>query len=360
MAAESERPRTRTSSTCTAETARGTHVFKIAGYSLHRGLGVGKYIWSAPFAVGGHQWRICYYPGGAKEETKDCAAVFLHLISTGVKETVVYDFRLLNQATGLSSSVFSSPVVFNDVTRSWGTSKFKKRTILEAPPYLQDDCVVIECDVNVIKESRVEETATDFEVQVPPPDVLDNLGKLLESGEGADVTFKVKGEVIRAHKIILAMRSPVFKAEFYGPMKENGAAIVIEDMQPAVFKALLHFIYTDSMPAMDLEGDENEEAVKHLLVAADRYGVERMKLLCESILTKKLNVGSLATTLALADQHNCSQLKDACIRFISSSSRMDDVVASQGYAHLKRACPAVIVEMWEKSAKSRKISLQQI
>jgi speckle-type POZ protein len=127
-------------------------------------------------------------------------------------------------------------------------------------------------------------------------------------------------------------------------------------MQPAVFKALLHFIYTDSLPSMeDLDDDENEEMVKHLLVAADRYAIERLKLICEGILCKSLEVQSVATMLALADQHQCSRLKDACVEFVTSSYRMDDVVATQGYAHLKRSCPAVLVDIYERVTKSRKI-----
>ncbi|GJN36661.1 hypothetical protein PR202_gb25541 [Eleusine coracana subsp. coracana] len=83
--------------------------------------------------------------------------------------------------------------------------------------------------------------------------------------------------------------------------------------------------------------------------------MERMKVICESILSKKLDVESVAGVLALADQHHCSQLKDACIEFIISSNRLDDVVDSQGYSQLKRTCPTVIVEALERSAKSRKI-----
>jgi speckle-type POZ protein len=199
----------------------------------------------------------------------------------------------------------------------------------------------------------VSESRTLCNIQVPPSDLVDNLGKLLESEEGADVTFKVEDKVFHAHKIVLAMRSPVFKVELYGPMRDkNQPSITVEDMQPAVFKALLHFIYKDSLPVMDnLDEDENTEMVKHLLVAADRYALERMKLMCENILCKKLDAGSVAAVLALADQHHCSKLKDACIQFINSSTKMDDLVASHGYAHLKRACPTVFADIWEWSAK---------
>nr|CAB3480432.1 unnamed protein product [Digitaria exilis] len=86
-----------------------------------------------------------------------------------------------------------------------------------------------------------------------------------------------------------------------------------------------------------------------------RYGVERMKVMCESMLGKRLDIESVADTLALADQLHCSQLKDACIRFINSSYRIGDVVASTGYGHLKRACPLIIAEILEKSAKIRMV-----
>ncbi|XP_039855208.1 BTB/POZ and MATH domain-containing protein 2-like [Panicum virgatum] len=111
-------------------------------------------------------------------------------------------------------------------------------------------------------------------------------------------------------------------------------------MAPRVFKTLLHFVYKDCLPAMDnLDGSEYEEMGKHLLAAEDRYGMERMKLMCESILCNRLSVETVAASLVLADQHHCGKLKDACIRFIDSSNRMDNVAASQGYENLKRACP---------------------
>jgi speckle-type POZ protein len=133
--------------------------------------------------------------------------------------------------------------------------------------------------------------------------------------------------------------------------------VTVEDMQPAIFRGLLHFFYTDSLPRMDdlNDDDEEEEMLRNLLVAADRYGIERMKLMCERKLCQDLYVETVATTLALADQHHCSQLKDACIEFINSSDRMDDIVASDGYKHLKRECPTIFADISKKAAKTRKI-----
>jgi speckle-type POZ protein len=98
---------------------------------------------------------------------------------------------------------------------------------------------------------------------------------------------------------------------------------------------------------MDDLGDlENEDMVKHLLVAADRYGVERMKILFKSILCNSLDVEIVATKFAAADQHHCSML-NACIEFIISSDRMNDVLASQWHVRLKKSRLAVLVYMFE-------------
>ena len=110
---------------------------------------------------------------------------------------------------------------------------------------------MIESDITIVLGLLVSASDTMCEIEVPSSDLPDDLGKLLESKKRADVTFKVEGEVFHAHKFVLAMRSPVFEVELYGPMRDNRRRnIIVDDMQPGVFEALLHFIYTD-LPAMD-------------------------------------------------------------------------------------------------------------
>ncbi|TVU42676.1 hypothetical protein EJB05_09096 [Eragrostis curvula] len=74
----------------------------------------------------------------------------------------------------------------------------------------------------------------------------------------------------------------------------------------------------------------------------DRYDVARLKLICQSILCKNLDVKNVATTLALADQHHCDRLKDACIEFMSCLSTMDDLVATQGYQDLAKTSSSIL------------------
>lgn len=86
-------------------------------------------------------------------------------------------------------------------------------------------------------------------MQVPPPSLGLDLARLLESGENSDVMFKVEDESLPAHRIILTTRSIMFNALLKQDMREGKEGVVtIEDVRAPVFRALLHFIYTDSMP----------------------------------------------------------------------------------------------------------------
>jgi speckle-type POZ protein len=353
-----------TISTCAAEAEHGGHVFEITDYSLHRGIGVGRYIRSAYFSVGGYLWSVLFYPDGASEDCKDYVSLGIENITSGlvpVRASVKFNLCHPSIQPSPATMAMPAPVFFHLPT--WHLTNFIKRSQMEEAGYVVGDRLLIGCRLTVIKVPRAPQPRayTGPRYPDPPSNITQQLGKLLETKEEADVTFKVGEEEFPAHRIVLAMRSPVLKAQLYGPMKEKDdmPCIPIVDMQPDVFRALLHFIYTDSLPSMDdLDGDDKKELTRHLLVAADRYAMDRLKRMCENILRKGLDVNSVATTLALADQHNCEVLKEACTRFMAALGKeVDDVVASQGYAQLKRSCPSVLTELWEKASKIKRTFL---
>jgi speckle-type POZ protein len=61
-------------------------------------------------------------------------------------------------------------------------------------------------------------------------------------------------------------------------------------------QSLRQFVYIDSLP--DGCSDGWNLAITHLLVAADRFGVERLRLLCESKLSEANDVETMAATVA--------------------------------------------------------------
>jgi len=82
----------------------------------------------------------------------------------------------------------------------------------------------------------------------------------------------------------------------------------------------------------DTEAEQDRiVAMQHLLVAADRYGLDRLRLMCEEKLCSWLDVQSVATTLALAEQHQCVQLRDVCLRFIDCRGVLGAVMGTEGF-----------------------------
>ncbi|MBA0852969.1 hypothetical protein Goshw_011986 [Gossypium schwendimanii] len=321
---------TTTTSTSVTETVNGSHQFKITGYSLSKGLGIGKYIASDTFMVGGYLWAIYFYPDGkSPEDNATYVSLFIALASEGTDVRALFELTLLDQSgkerhkvhSHFGRTLESGPYTLKYRGSMWGYKRFFKRTLLEQSDYLKDDCLSVHCSVGVVKSHT--EGPKIYSIAVPPSNISHHFGKLLESGKGTDVSFEVDGEVFHAHKLVLAARSPVFRAQLFGPMKDqNTKQIKIEDMEAPVFKALLHFIYWDSLPDMqELTGLNSKWASalmsQHLLAAADRYGLDRLRLICEANLCEDVTINTVATTLALAEQHHCFQLKAVCLKFVA-------------------------------------------
>jgi speckle-type POZ protein len=134
-------------------------------------------------------------------------------------------------------------------------------------------------------------------------------------------------------------------AQLFGHMKETTTSHVrIDDMEPRVFRAMLHFVYTDSLPEMDSGGDAPALA-QHLLVAADRYGMERLKLICEYRLCDYINTGTAATTLELAEQYGFRGLKVACFKFLKTPGNLKAIMDSDEFQRLTTRCPSLLSEL---------------
>uniref|UniRef100_R7W874 BTB domain-containing protein n=1 Tax=Aegilops tauschii TaxID=37682 RepID=R7W874_AEGTA len=66
---------------------------------------------------------------------------------------------------------------------------------------------------------------------------------------------------------------------------------------------------------------------RDLLVAADLYDLERLRLMCENILSESIDVGNVMATLMLVHgRHDCWQLEGSCVKFMASEPDMYDVV----------------------------------
>lgn len=146
-------------------------------------------------------------------------------------------------------------------------------------------------------------------VILPPSDLISSL---LETGDFADIIFVVKKHTFVAHRCVLAARSSVFRSELLALQNNidtsmKNLCVSIQHMDGLTFKYLLHFIYTDSLP-LDFEEVTPPERYHRMLVAAHRFQIEGLKLICEKMLTKAV-ADTMITALDLSEYHECSLLK---------------------------------------------------
>ncbi|RZC73427.1 hypothetical protein C5167_048904 [Papaver somniferum] len=338
-----------TSSKSINETVNGSHEYVIKGYSLAKGMGVGKFIKSSAFTVGGYEWGIYFYPHGHSLAQKDFVSVFIVLLlcpSTDVR--ALFELKLLDQSGKGRHNVdshFDSPLETGPFTLKsrgsiWGFPQSFKRSSLENSDFLKDDCLVIQCTVGVVG-TRVE-GGKHCAIPVPPSDMIQSLKSLLESGTGSDVTFQVGDKKFKAHKLVVATRSLVFKAQFFGLVgNPDMKTVVIEDFDPIVFKAMLLFLYTDELPEAHELFDSDPRCtsttvVQHLLAAADRFDLARLKLMCEAKLCEEITT----------DTGNNADLS----RTTPLHATQNSVMQSEGFAYLEESCPSLLLELLETVA----------
>ncbi|KAJ3690510.1 hypothetical protein LUZ61_019674 [Rhynchospora tenuis] len=328
--------------------ARGSYQFKVEN-STTKNLAIGEFITTPKFSVGGYKWIIKYYPQGSNAENKGTYISLSLEVLNSKSVTAEYELCLLNKyGKPTSKSWIKSIDTFQP---SWCYGRFIKRSALESD-YIKDDYFIIACSITVRNETCAMLRSSSFGVF--PYNLAEEFRVLLERQQDTDVTFELEGENISAHRIILASRSPVFRAELFNSMVEtNCKCIKIDDMNPQVFRGMLHYMYTDFLPDIEYlvsEGTSDMNIAstilyQHLLVAADRYALDGLKALCEIRLRRTISVDTVVSLLDLAEQHNSRSLKEECLEFIAEPKNFVKVALTKEYASLGNSCPSLLDEL---------------
>ncbi|XP_060560401.1 BTB/POZ domain-containing protein 6-B-like isoform X2 [Ruditapes philippinarum] len=153
--------------------------------------------------------------------------------------------------------------------------------------------------------------------------------KLYENNLWTDVKFKCKGhdgnECIHAHKIVLAARSPVFQAMFYGPCADGTNDIVLDSTEAETFDLFLRYIYMDKV-------DLTESIAASVLETAHYYQVSNLVEFCAAFLATCLTIENVCEILSLARCYEVSSLCTACCIFIDQNA--GEVIKSEGFLKL--------------------------
>nr|CAB3468684.1 unnamed protein product [Digitaria exilis] len=343
---------------------RSVQVFKISGFTATKEKP--GYTASMVCDVGGFEWQIEFHAKATDPSiygSNDWIMFRARLISKGSSGVAASFGCRLVDPTPTSGNNNPPEEIIKSTVVHWSRSLdifLVRWSDLQSSRYRKpkDDCIFVQCALTVLEPKPASAVAQPCDAMAsnPSSDLHEQFGELLRSQKGADITFIVAGESIPAHRSVLAARSPVFMAGFFGDMREKAASssrVEIHDMEVEAFRAMLHFVYTDTVPELDdHKGEQAALMAQHLLEAADRYGLERLKKICADELCKGISVGTVATTLALAEQHGCLELKSKCMKFIlDAPSNLHAVAATEGYKHLEASCPSVLTELLKLMVK---------
>ncbi|XP_065203753.1 speckle-type POZ protein B-like [Planococcus citri] len=201
--------------------------------------------------------------------------------------------------------------------QGWANFVYKNETFKKK--YLQNDALTIsvrvqffEMNVKSIEDilRRCSSATAHFQ------HLSKNFASTLENHEFTDFTISVRGKDYPVHKIILASGSDYFAKMFKTGVKKSAKnRAVITDVDEVVMGQVLRFIYTGKC-----ENTSTDNSVYDLIAAADKYGLDRLKKICEDSVSKSLSVGSALNVLLLAEQYNANELKSKTINFIVDKS----------------------------------------
>ncbi|XP_047078766.1 BTB/POZ and MATH domain-containing protein 1-like [Lolium rigidum] len=309
----------------------GEHLFKVEKHSLLTGANAS--IKSETFRVGGHDWAIAYYPNGdASIVDGQFMSIFIYLMSATESEvTASFSLCLQDRASPVTGeknkTIFTKTFLPAMNHTGWGVSQFMSKDDLAASGCLEDDCLWIKCTVDISQLIAEDDDDRSSSITVPPSNLSTDVRSIIESGLKPDLTVKIgnSSRSFNANVCVLRARSPVFEV-------------------------LLHYIYNDCLPGfMEEATEEATSMARDLLVAANGYGIQRLKVMCERRLSQSLDIHTVSSTLDLAEQYQCQQLKESCLKYMAKDGqRLRAIKKTEGFKQLIKNHPLIMGDIIDK------------
>ncbi|KAL6726481.1 hypothetical protein Aduo_008448 [Ancylostoma duodenale] len=315
---------------------------------------MGEVLKSSTFSAGASdklKWCLRINPKGLDEESRDYLSLYLLLVQCAKSEVrAKFKFSILNAKREETKAMESQRAYRFVQGKDWGFKKFIRRDFLldESNGLLPDDRLSIFCEVSVVAETvNVTGQTSAQQFKVPPCRLSEDLSALFESKQFSDCTLvancKSNGpQTFHVHKAILAARSRVFHAMFEHNMTESERnEVAIDDVEPDVLREMLCFMYTGNSPSVD-------QMAQHLIAAADKYHLDRLKVMCEQALCAALTAENACVTLVLADLYSAEQLRTHAINYINVNAT--EVMNSEGWKDLVKEHPTLLAEVFKALA----------
>jgi len=266
------------------------------------------------------------------------------------KEVVVccYGIEVVDESGVRKAAYSKCPREFS-MTSGWGFSHFEANSekydtddalkmayeerikAFRERRWIKDDTLTVRVSVEIFVGPYGARGCASRPVQDGLHQLQADLINLLESGEDSDITLISKDDKHQAHRFVLSLRSPVFRAMFKNDMAESRSGEVsFADVSKGELDIFLRYLYCGIMP----ENSSCDE-LWSVIAIAHKYDVKSLVAECATRLQAQLSPGNAAATLAEADKLGIAALKDTALHFMTSSSQTFEAVQeSETYGKL--------------------------
>ena len=142
-------------------------------------------------------------------------------------------------------------------------------------------------------------------------------------------------KTIPAHKLVLAISSPVFYAMFYGQLAEAKDCVELPDCEYDSLLEFLRYLYSD-------EANLTGSNVMHVLYLANKYMVPSLAEKCSEYLRKNLSTANVFSILPHAKKFDDKDLEDRCWEVIEENT--EEAVTSDDFVALERSLIESVVK----------------
>lgn len=180
-----------------------------------------------------------------------------------------------------------------------------------------------------------------------PDEFAQEMIKLINDKEFSDIQFVIGEErqSLYAHKCILAARCEVFRAMFSTPStSDDNAPLILSDVKPIVFMAVLEFIYTNSC-------NLTTDMVIEVLASAIEYGLDGLRKVCVRYMRENMTIGTVCEFVQAALTYDQVTLREECLQLIEQNTQ--DVFKTQGFTELSDEAISYIL-------KSNKLTMDEV
>ena len=151
-----------------------------------------------------------------------------------------------------------------------------------------------------------------------------------------------ESKVIPAHKLVMAIGSPVFYTMFYGQMSDTRDSIELPDCDYESLLELFRFIYSDEVK---LTGSN----VMHVLYLAKKYFVPSLAEKCAEFLRKNLDASNVLSILPHAQKFEDKNLENRCWEVVEVHT--EEALTSDDFVVIERSLVESVVKREKLNVK---------